>query len=277
MPQNFGASRRLAAEYSSTAAAYAHHWAPVIHPMALGLLAALPLASARRVLDLGCGTGALFADLSSRSPGAHLIGADRAEGMLRLAATSSACSVLVTDAEDIGLQDQSIDVAVLAFSLFHIPDPVAALSEVWRVLRVHGVIGIVAWGQDPGLPGAAIWVEELDACGASADPRDALVMGQARMNTPERLASLFRAVDWGVPDVWRQQFTHRWTAGALLALQTSCGMPSRRLATLAAAARTDCVRRARDRFATLANDELIYRTEVLYAVARRSPAREPSG
>ena len=42
-------------------------------------------------------------------------------------------------------------------------------------------MGIVTWGSDPGLPGVAVWTEELDREGAEPDPRDPSVMQQARM------------------------------------------------------------------------------------------------
>ena len=83
------ASQSLAAEYSAKSAAYARHWSPVIRPMALRLLPALPLRSAGRVLDVGADTGAILADLEESAPEAMVIGVDRAEGMLRVATDAS--------------------------------------------------------------------------------------------------------------------------------------------------------------------------------------------
>lgn len=273
MPDNADASRRLAAEYSAKADAYARCWAGVIHPMARVLLDALPLGTARSILDLGCGTGDLLADLRSAAPRASLTGADRAEGMLRIARRNHSCGLLVTDATSLAMAAESFDLAILAFVLFHIPDPAAALREVRRVLRPDATLGIVAWGTDPGTPGAAFWTEELDACGAGPDPRDAIVMGHARMNTPERLAGLLREADFVTPRIWTKEFAHSWTVDDLFTLHATCGMPSRRLATLQAAAQTSCSERVRSRMAALTAEELVYRPEVLFAVARRDHLR----
>ncbi len=237
--------------------------------MARVLLGALPLETARHVLDLGCGTGDLLADLRAAAPSASLIGGDRAEGMVRVARQTESCSLLVTDAEFLGLRAETFDVAVLAFMLFHVPDPAAALREVWRVLRRNAFVGIAVWGTDPGTPGAAIWTEELDASGAAPDPRDALVMGQARMNTVERLAVLLRQADFPPQRIWSECFAHRWTVEALLGMNTSCGMPARRLASLSKKAQASCCERVRSRIMTFAADDLVHRPEILFAVARR--------
>ena len=58
--QHAAAVRVLADYYSTTADAYEQMWASALNPAAVRLLDLLPLASARRVLDLGAGTGTLL-------------------------------------------------------------------------------------------------------------------------------------------------------------------------------------------------------------------------
>ena len=270
-------SQTLAAEYSAKSAAYAQHWSPVIRPMALPLLPALPLGTARRILDVGAGTGALLADLQDAAPEAMVIGVDRAEGMLRVAQQSGHQLLTVADAQRLGIRSGTVDVAVLIFVLFHLPDPSVGLREVYRVLREGGTVGIVTWGQDPGSPGLAIWREELDREGAAPDPRDPNVMQQASMDTPKKLQHLLNAIGFVSVNVWSTNVTHRWTLDDLLAVQVGCGMPARRLASLSSQRRDRCQSRVRTQLGHLTRDELEYCPEVLLAVAGRpNPALEPT-
>jgi SAM-dependent methyltransferase len=260
--------RALAAEYSGKAAAYARYWSPVIRPMALPLFPALPLASAARVLDVGTGTGALWADLQEAAPAAQLLGIDRSIGMLRRGAAPKG-RVAVMDGQQLGLRRDSIDVAVLVFVLFHWPDPVRGLRELLPVLKPGGVLGLTSWGFDPGLPGADIWAEELESAGAAPDPRDPSVMRQALMDTVLKLGDLLVAAGFRPLRLWSQPFVHQWELERLVAVQVGCGLPARRLSSLEPGASTVCESRVRTRMARLTRAELSYRTEVLFGVAAR--------
>ena len=63
-------SKVLADLYSAAAPEYAELWAPVLQPTSERLIAAMPLAGATTVLDLGAGTGALFRALRAAAPNA---------------------------------------------------------------------------------------------------------------------------------------------------------------------------------------------------------------
>ena len=261
-------SQALAAEYSQRAEAYGRYWAPVIHPMAYPLLTAMPLADARRILDVGTGPGALWPVVQNVAPRARLWGVDRAEGMLRAGGASLRGRVAVMDARRLGIRPAAFDAALLVFVLFHIPDPVGALREVQATLRSGGSVGVVAWGDDPGLPGASIWAEELDRSHAAPDSRDPAVMQQSLMDTPDKLAGLLRQAGFERTHVWNRRFVDHWTVDPLVATQTHCGLPSRRLSSLPGAARQACTARVAARLAALPPKGLEYRVEIIYGIAQ---------
>ncbi|MDH6118185.1 class I SAM-dependent methyltransferase [Kitasatospora sp. GAS204B] len=119
-----------------------------------------------RVLDVGCGRGAvLFAALAEVGPEGYVVGIDLAPGMVRATAAQAAghglrnVNVRVDDAEALGFPDHSFEAALSSFAVIFTPDPVAALASVHRVLVPGGRFGFTAFGADePGWerPGAAL-------------------------------------------------------------------------------------------------------------------------
>lgn len=89
------------------------------------------------------------------------------------------------------------------------------------------------------------------------------------MDTPEKLADLLKQADFVSDQLWTRRFVHEWALENLLATQTHCGLPSRRLSSLSAEARDACVDRVRARMETLTASELEYRVEVIYAIDHR--------
>jgi SAM-dependent methyltransferase len=96
------------------------------------------------ILDLGCSTGHLLADLHAAHPEAQLIGVDLiASGLRKAHAELPSARLLRADACSLPLEDGSADAVVSANLLEHVPDDRAALAEVARVLRPGGRVVLV--------------------------------------------------------------------------------------------------------------------------------------
>lgn len=110
---------------------------------------------AHDVLDLGAGTGKLTTRLVER--GLDVVAVDPIAEMLELLRSSlPQTRALLGTAEEIPLPDNSID-AVLVAQAWHWFDPAQAVTEVARVLRPGGRLGLVWNTRDERLG----WVREL--------------------------------------------------------------------------------------------------------------------
>ena len=135
--------RRLAASFDSAADLY-ERARPGFPAAAIDWV--LP-ARARRVLDLGAGTGKLTQSLVER--GLEVVAVDPAPSMLaQLAAKLPAVEVRIGRAEASGLPDADVD-AVLVASAYHWFDRPAADAEIARVLRPGGTVGLLWNRRDP--------------------------------------------------------------------------------------------------------------------------------
>lgn len=97
--------------------------------------------AARRVLEIGSGTGHFTHWLSTR--GYRVIGVDRSPAMLREARSQSDDSpLLLADAQKLPLRDRAVDVSALITTLEFLESPEQALQESVRVAK-HGLVLIV--------------------------------------------------------------------------------------------------------------------------------------
>jgi SAM-dependent methyltransferase len=120
----------------------------------------------QRALDVGCGPGALTAELVTRL-GAAAVAAVDPSGPFVVAARARNPGVAVqqASADDLPFLDEAFD-AVLAQLVVHfMPDPVAGLVEMTRVTRRDGVVAACVWDHAGGQgPLGAFWqaAHELD-------------------------------------------------------------------------------------------------------------------
>jgi SAM-dependent methyltransferase len=106
-----------------------------------------PLPAAPVIVDLGCSTGYLLEDLRVSYPDSLLSGIDLVAAGLRKAHRNvPQARLLQADVCALPLEDASVDAAVSANLLEHVPDDRGALTELRRVLRpgARGVLVVPA-------------------------------------------------------------------------------------------------------------------------------------
>lgn len=115
--------------------------------IARAVLATLPTNRATRLLDIGCGTGALLELVAPRVESA--LGVDASRDMLALARTrlaergSAHVTVRQADMYRLPLADGGFDIATLQMVLHYAEDPAAALAEAARVLKPGGRLVVI--------------------------------------------------------------------------------------------------------------------------------------
>jgi ubiquinone/menaquinone biosynthesis C-methylase UbiE len=262
--------RALADHYSGAASAYERMWAQVLLPVSSKLLDELPMAAARRVLDVGTGVGSLLPVLTEKAPRATVVGMDRSPGMVGRA--SSEFNRIVGDAARLPVATGAIDVAVLSFMIFHLPDPAAGLREVRRVLAGGGAIGVVTWGQDYPVPATNVWHEELDRHGAPPDMP--LIGNHDLFNTPDKLAGML--TDAGFTDVrtWPVTWEYAPDVDRFVEHHTVLGHTARRLAGMTEQAREAFLTAVRKRLATLEPEAFVDRRGVVAGTGFARPSAD---
>lgn len=106
------------------------------------------LKPGQTLLDVGCGPGTVTLDLADRVSPGWVTGIDReasvidqAEGLRNRRGTTNV-SFLTGDVYRMGIADASFDVVHAHQLLQHLTNPIAALKEMYRVLRPHGIVAV---------------------------------------------------------------------------------------------------------------------------------------
>jgi SAM-dependent methyltransferase len=158
-------------------------------PLAPQLADFAGVAAGQRVLDVGCGPGALTAELVRRLGPAAVSAVDPSEPFVAAARERHpGVSVQRAAAEELPFGDQTFDAALAQLVVHFMADPVAGLRELARVTRKHGVVAACVWDlAGGGGPLTVFWeaARELDPDVADESPLAGGRQGH--------LAQLFRA------------------------------------------------------------------------------------
>ncbi|MFL6078686.1 MAG: class I SAM-dependent methyltransferase [Ornithinibacter sp.] len=104
----------------------------------------------RRVLDLGCGTGNLTRAVAERWPRCEVVGVDPSAPFVdaareRAASFRRRVRFELGDADDLPLEDDSVDAALALLVLTFVPDADRAVAQLRRVTRPGGVLAAAVW------------------------------------------------------------------------------------------------------------------------------------
>lgn len=106
------------------------------------MLDRLARPAGKDVVDIGCGGGALVRELTAR--GARVVGVEISENQLAGARAHDdrRARFVVGEAQQLPLDDCSVDVAIFMRTLHHVPSPslLGALREGRRVVRPDGLV-----------------------------------------------------------------------------------------------------------------------------------------
>jgi ubiquinone/menaquinone biosynthesis C-methylase UbiE len=124
------------------------------------ILGEVGLRDGARVLEVGCGSGALLERLHALLPGSALHGIDADPELLAHACDRLPAEVTLTagDAAALPLPDSAADFAVARLLFQHVPDPLAVAREARRALAPGGTLAAIEvdgelWGLvSPHLP-----------------------------------------------------------------------------------------------------------------------------
>src|SRR3954466_8530512 len=124
------------------------------------------IEAGQRVIDVGCGPGALTAELVQRLGANTVAAVDPSEQFVEAARERyPGVDMRLASAEDLPFADDEFDAALAQLVVHFMADPVAGLTEMARVTRAGGVVVASVWDMAGGAaPLTPFWraARELD-------------------------------------------------------------------------------------------------------------------
>lgn len=112
------------------------------------------IANNARVLDAGCGTGALTMTVANRKPESKVVGVDLSREYIEYCRTQNPLNRVrfeVGDAQNLGFPDGAFDAAVSMLVLNFVPNPNRAVAEMKRVTAPGGRVAAAVWDYGEGM------------------------------------------------------------------------------------------------------------------------------
>jgi SAM-dependent methyltransferase len=136
----------------TTASAYERFMGRWSRKLAESFAAFADVGGAARVLDVGCGTGALASAILSAYPAAAVTGIDPSAAFVESCRDNyPAARFEVGDVLHLPFDDRSFDASLACLVLNFVPSPHEAIAEMSRVTTVGGTIAAALWDHAEGM------------------------------------------------------------------------------------------------------------------------------
>lgn len=245
-------------------------------PIEATLSNAAKAASARCVLDIGCGTGSTTRAIA-RLPGTRCVGIDISEPMLALArrqaeANNHPARFLCGDAQSYGFEAESFDMIVSRFGIMFFDDPVKAFANLRRAARPGVPLRMVAWrgaDENPFMTtaerAAAPFLPDLPA-------RTPDGPGQFAFADPDRVHRILKESGWKDIDIQPLDVPCAMTESDLVRYFTLLGPLGRVLGEADSGTRARIVDAVRAAFDPFVQGALVRFTAACWTIAAKTPA-----
>jgi ubiquinone/menaquinone biosynthesis C-methylase UbiE len=166
----------------------------ILRPAAEALVEACAVSAGQEVLDVGAGDGNLA--LAAARQGARVVASDitpelMEQGRARSAAEGFELEWVEADAEELPFADGRFDCVASSFGAFLAPRPDVVASELFRVAKPGGTVGMANWGPE-SFPGRmfALTAEHMPPPADAPRPSEWGVEETARARLEPHAASL---------------------------------------------------------------------------------------
>jgi SAM-dependent methyltransferase len=135
-----------AASFRTSAEAYDRHIGRYGPELARGLLEIANVSAGQRALDVGCGPGALAAELRQVLGAGGVAAIDPSTSFVEACARRlPGVDARLASAEKLPFPDDSFDVALSQLAVNFMSDPLAGVREMRRVTRPGGTVAAAVW------------------------------------------------------------------------------------------------------------------------------------
>ncbi len=172
------------------------------------LLDAAAVGTGTHLLEVGCGTGQLAKEATTR--GADVVASDAVEGMtVRARGAAPRLRVVCAALPDLPFGDAAFDAVVGAFVINHVLHPGDAVAELVRVTRGGGAVALCCWDTDERNRAQGVLLDALASADASRPAGLPASSPFAPYATEEGLSALLRNAGLGNVRVDNVTWTHR--------------------------------------------------------------------